>query len=111
MKNWPVPRLNDQQASSLAHDAPSGGPPLVFIAINPCRLLDTRSQGGSGLTGAFGPPSLKANQPRIVPVPSSSCGVPAAAAYSMNIVSITPPGQAVGYVSAWQDDKPWERWC
>lgn len=107
LKNWPVPRLADKDATAIAHDASAGGPPLVFIAIYPCRVLDTRSQGGSGLTGAFGPPSLVANQPRVIPVPSSNCGVPVAAAYSMNFVSITPPGQAVGYVSAWQDDKPW----
>ena len=69
--------------------------------------MDTRGPGGSSKTGAFGAPSLLANQARVVPVPSSNCGVPASAAYSLNFVSITPPGQAVGWVAAWPDDKPW----
>ena len=75
---------------------------LIFIAITPCRVVDTRYPGGS-----FGTPSLVANTPRIFPVPASNCGVPVAAAYSMNFVSITPVGQAVGFVAAWQDDRPW----
>lgn len=49
---------------------------LIFIAITPCRVVDTRYPGG-----AFGTPSLVANTPRIVPVPGSNCGVPVAAAY------------------------------
>ena len=56
------------------------------------------------MTGAFGPPSLVAGQARVVPIPSSNCGVPAAAAYSLNFVSITPVGQPVAWVAAWQDD-------
>jgi Collagen triple helix repeat (20 copies) len=33
--------------------------------------------------------------------------VPAAVAYSMNFVSITPAGQPVGWIAAWQDDTAW----
>ena len=69
--------------------------------------MDTRGAGGSGKTGAFGAPSLVAGQARVVPVPSSNCGVPAAVAYSMNFVSITPAGQPVGWIAAWQDDTAW----
>jgi len=69
--------------------------------------MDTRSVGGSGKIGAFGPPSLVAGQARPVPVQVSNCGVPAAAAYSMNFVSVTPNGQAVGWIAAWQNDVPW----
>src|SRR5271157_6134539 len=87
VKNWPVPRLTDQQAAATPNESGGAGAPLVFVAITPCRVMDTRAQGGSGKTGPFGPPSLVANQPRIVPVPSSNCGVPASAAYSMNFVS------------------------
>ena len=69
--------------------------------------MDTRGQGGSGKTGPFGAPTLVAHQARVVPVPSSNCGVPVAAAYSMNFVSVTPLGQAVGWVAAWQTDTAW----
>jgi hypothetical protein len=85
----------------------AGSSGLVFIAIVPCRVMDTRGSGGSGKIGVFGPPSLVGGQARIVPVPASNCGVPAAAAYSMNFVSVTPLGQAVGWIAAWQDDLPW----
>jgi hypothetical protein len=101
VKNWPVPKWSNQSASAAAS---SSG--LVFIPITPCRLMDTRVVGGSGKTGKFGPPSLIGGQARIVPVPSSNCGVPVAAAYSMNLVSVTPLGQAVAWISAWPDNNP-----
>jgi len=85
-------------------DSASG---LVFVAITPCRVMDTREQDGSGKTGAFGPPSLLAGIVRVVPVRSSRCGVPVAAAYSMNFVSVTPLGQEIGWIAAWQDDASW----
>ena len=102
VRNWPVPKANGQSTA-----APGNISGLVYIAITPCRLMDTRVQEGSGKTGAFGPPSLVAGQARVVPVPSSNCGVPVAAAYSMNFVSVTPLGQPVAWVAAWQDDAAW----
>ena len=109
VKNWAVPKIDSQATLGQSSNAatPNGATDLVFVSITPCRVMDTRGAGGSGLTGLFGPPSLVANQARVVPVPSSNCGVPAAAAYSMNFVSITPAGQAVGYIAAWQDDIAW----
>lgn len=101
VKNWPM------SAASASSAGVAGGAGLLFIAIAPCRVMDTRSTGGSGKTGAFGPPSLVAGQARVVPVPSSNCGVPAAVAYSMNFVSITPAGKPVGWIAAWQDDTAW----
>jgi hypothetical protein len=107
VKNWSMRQSSNQALSdprSVAAGSTSG---LVFIAITPCRVMDTRGQGGSGKTGPFGPPSLFGAQARVVPVPSSNCGVPAAVAYSMNFVSVTPLGQAVGWVAAWDDDRSW----
>ena len=106
VKNWPMHKAGDQaQGDSGAPAASTAG--LVFIAITPCRVVDTRVIGGSGKTGPFGPPSLLGGQPRIFPVPSSNCGVPVAAAYSMNFVSVTPLGQAVAWVAAWPDNITW----
>ena len=97
LRNWQV-RSQSDQSDSTAGTASN----LVYVAITPCRVMDTRT--GSSKTGVFGAPSLSAGQPRIVPIPESSCGAPAAAAYSLNFVSVTPQGQPVGYVGAWPDD-------
>src|SRR5882672_2210837 len=50
-------------------------PPIAFVAIAPCRLADTR---GNGFSGAFGPPSMVTQSPRIFPV-AGNCGIPASA--------------------------------
>jgi len=75
-------------------------PPLAFFPLTPCRIADTRSVGGSGLTGAFGPPSMPAGSTRSFPIPSSDCDVPGTAqAYSFNITVV--PQAALGYLTAW----------
>jgi len=110
VKNWSMSNLRSNSRNALKDPSAavaSGSPDLVFIAITPCRVMDTRTQGGSGKTGMFGPPSLLGGQARVVPVPSSNCGVPIAAAYSMNFVSASPLGQAVAWVAAWPDDAAW----
>jgi len=71
--------------------------PLTLVAITPCRLVDTRA--GSGFTGAFGPPGLTSNVERTIPVPTSSCGVPASAAYSLNFTVV--PSGPLNYLSAY----------
>jgi hypothetical protein len=71
---------------------------LKFYPVSPCRILDTRVS--SGMSGAFGPPSISAKTMRSYPVPSSSCGIPAsAAAYSLN-VTVVPQGY-LGYLTIW----------
>ena len=107
VKNWPMRKLSDQAPSNQIGAAAGSTAGLVFVAITPCRLMDTRGQGGSGKTGPFGPPSLVAGQARVVQVPNSNCGVPVAAAYSMNFVSVTPLGHGVAWVAAWPDDTSW----
>jgi hypothetical protein len=107
VKNWPLRKPSDPLASLQSVPAAASTPGLVYIAITPCRVMDTRVEDGSGKTGLFGPPALVAGQARVVPVPSSDCGVPVAAAYSMNFVSVTPLGQSVAWVAAWPDDTAW----
>ena len=107
LKNWSMRKTNDPAQSSQDAVAAKISSGLVYIAITPCRVMDTRGQGGSGKTGLFGPPPLVAGQARVVPVPSSNCGVPVSAAYSLNFVSVTPLGQTVGWIAAWPDDTTW----
>ena len=115
--NWPAP-LYWQPAQSLAPDGSRNirteslkpeafsstlGVPAIFVAVTPCRLMDTRT--GQGFSGPFGPPVLAGNSARTVPVPASNCGVPAAVAYSLNITAVPSAGTRVGYVKAWPDDQ------
>jgi hypothetical protein len=85
--------------------APGGPGALYFYPLTPCRIADTRSVGGSGLTGAFGPPTMSAGATRDFPIPMSSCGVPATAqAYSLNIGVVTPGPLAV--LETWPAGQP-----
>jgi hypothetical protein len=78
---------------------------LAFFPLTPCRIVDTRSVGGSGLTGAFGPPSMASGSTRSFPVPASSCNVPSTAmAYSLNI-TVVPPGPMY-YLTIWPTGEP-----
>lgn len=99
LHDWPAPLFWDprEETAKEAHrlsTAPSAA--LVFVAITPCRLMDTRE--GNGFGGAFGPPILAPGSTRTVPVRNGACGIPAAArAYSMN-VTVVPPG-FLGFVT------------
>lgn len=106
LKNWSVKHVSPQSGGSAASGDQTTND-LVFVAITPCRVVDTRpGSEGSGKTGPFGPPALVGGQTRVFPIPQSTCGVPASAAYSLNFTSITPVGQPVGYISAWPTGQP-----
>lgn len=59
-----------------------------FVAVTPCRVVDTRNP-----IGTFGGPYMAANTTRSFPIPSGPCsGIPTtAAAYSLN-VTVVPHG-------------------
>jgi hypothetical protein len=64
-------------------------PPLEFVAVDPCRVADTR---GNGFTGSFGPPSLAAGIPRTFPL-VGQCAIPAdAQAVSLNVTATNTLG-------------------
>src|SRR5215469_10682244 len=93
LRHWPAPLYWQADLAEL-HPfaaAPMAPDPLTFIAMTPCRLVDTRN--GSGFTGPFGPPSLVAAMSRTFPIQSSTtCSIPATAlAYSFNF-TVVPPG-------------------
>ncbi len=63
-------------------------PALRFIAVNPCRVADTRNPNGD-----FGGPFLSGGASRGFAIPNSSCGIPVAAqAYSIN-ATVVPKGK------------------
>jgi hypothetical protein len=87
---------------------------LTFIAITPCRLVDTRGAGG-GFNGMspFSGPSIPAAGTITIPVLSlaeasanttpAPCGVIStlAEAYSFNLTVVPAAGGRVNYVSLW----------
>ena len=68
-----------------------GSPALQFVAVTPCRLVDTRQTGGP----------IQGGTSRDFPIPQESgCNIPTtAAAYSLN-VSVVPSGP-LGYLTMW----------
>jgi hypothetical protein len=85
------------EAAEAAEVLPTAAVP--FVAIVPCRIVDTR---GNGFTGAYGPPALAGGATaREFNVPAGPCpGIPAdAAAFSINIGAILPA--ADGFLTAY----------
>lgn len=70
--------------------------PLSLVLVSPCRVVDTR---GNGFSGLFGPPSLAPEKPREFPL-SRSCGVPADAVAIQSNVTVTGT-QGAGYLLAY----------
>jgi Chaperone of endosialidase len=115
LKNWAAPLYwqptQAQQAASdrpLAAGAslPVGTNALVFVAMAPCRIADTRT--GLGFSGAFGPPSLdgSAVPGRTFPIQSNTtCPIPSIAqAYSFNLTVVAPA--PFGFITAYPTPGP-----
>jgi hypothetical protein len=75
------------------------GGSLVFVAMTPCRIMDTRA--GRGQIGQFGPPYLSGGIERTMnPTAHPTCNVPSSArGYSLNFTAVT--FGALAYLSAW----------
>ncbi len=68
---------------------------LSFVAITPCRLIDTRAADVPVFPAGFGPPSLLQNFPRNFPLPQGSCSLPTnppPQAYSLNVTVVPISG-------------------
>ncbi len=110
LKNWPAPLYWQPQAGEGGHrsamrdrlfteredavaSAALGVPPplMMYVAITPCRLVDTRT---ASMPLGYGPPSIVGGGTRTVSAPGGGCGVPAAPAYSVT-VTVVPPGGAM----------------
>jgi hypothetical protein len=71
-------------------------PPRVFVAVAPCRVVDTRN-----VAGPYGGPALATNVVRPFDIDNGPCpGLPLGIeAYSLNFGAILPP--ADGFLTAW----------
>jgi len=80
--------------------APGSPGELLFYAVTPCRVSDTRNPAGT-----FGGPSLAGGQSRDYPITASACGLPSAArAYSLNATVL--PRTALSYLTLWPTGQP-----
>jgi hypothetical protein len=104
--------VSSDASSSLAA-TPAGS--LVFVAMTPCRIADTRD---GTFPAGFGPPSLVGNASRTFAIQSLSslCPVPSIAqAYSFNVTAVPPgttfpgnvnPSGALGHLTIWPTGVP-----
>ena len=89
--NWPAPAFWQPPAPQRVPGLVSplaASSPLPFIAITPCRVVDTRNA-----PGPYGGPALVGNgAARAFNIPGGPCpGIPAnAGAYSVNVAAILP---------------------
>jgi uncharacterized repeat protein (TIGR03803 family) len=99
-----VPAGDNNATAFYAHDNPTnllvdvngyfaapGAGSYSLYPTAPCRVLDTRNNGGKPFTG-----------PKVVPVESSACALPSSAqAYVFN-ATVVPPG-SMPYLTMWPD--------
>ena len=106
LKHWAAPlywqpaqAAAEERSVAAAASLPAGANALVFVAMTPCRVVDTRA--AQGFPGAFGAPALAGGTSRTFPIPSSTtCSIPSVAqAYSFNI-TVVPPGP-LGFITAY----------
>jgi Putative Ig domain len=73
---------------------------LQFVAVTPCRVVDTRLA-----PGPFGGPALQGQTSRDFTIPDSACSIPnTAAAYSLNVAVV--PHEGLGYLTVWPAGQP-----
>jgi YVTN family beta-propeller protein len=93
-----VPNYGDNTVSVIAG---ANAAPLQFVAVAPCRLVDTRpGQGGNG--------PIPGGTSESFPIPQEGgCNIPTtAAAYSLNVSVV--PASILGYLTIWPtgEDQP-----
>ena len=108
LKYWSAPlywQPSAAERSSFAKIATasrtsSASTPLMFVAMTPCRVIDTRAI--FNFPAPFGAPSLVGGATRSFPMQASTlCSLPStAAAYSLN-VTVTPVGGGLGFLTIW----------
>jgi hypothetical protein len=94
--NWTVPPYARQSVPGTLSAMADATGPAPFVAVAPCRVVDTR-----GPAGPYGGPALAANVTRAFNIEIGPCtGLPPApSAYSLNFGAILPP--ADGFLTAW----------
>ncbi len=95
--------VNNEGDNTVSVIAGANAIPLQFVAVPPCRLIDTRKTGGAIPAGTF--PTF--NLPQLAQSASPPCtSLSPAAAFSLNVTVV--PGGQMGYLSIWPtgEDQP-----
>ena len=80
--------------------AASAQVPLQFVAVTPCRVVDTRWS-----VGPLGGPEIQGQTQRDFALPNGVCSIPnTAAAYSLNVTVVPHP--TLGYLTVWPTGQP-----
>ena len=86
LKNWKVDRAMAIASNSISANS-------IFVAITPCRVIDTRESS----FGAFGSPPFAASETRSYNMTATACpGIPVAVAYSLNVTIVNYDTSAAG---------------
>jgi hypothetical protein len=105
--NWAAPPYwqpaSSEGSAKAGHVANVNDTPVPFVALEPCRLADTRAE--NGFPPPFGPPSMAPGVTRDFPV-AGHCGVPAgASAVSFNFTVSRTLGQ--GFLATFPGGETW----
>ena len=101
-----TPETAGSFAADVADVVPS--PPMPFVAINPCRIADTR---GAGFSGQAGPPALSVGVARVFQIGGTVAGVPTQCGIPLTAQAVSFQFSATGMNSAgnliaWPDGVP-----
>ena len=89
LTNWKVNRAAAIATNSISSNA-------VFVAVTPCRVIDTREPS----FGAYGSPFFAAGEVRTYDMTASPCaGIPVATAYSVNVTIVNYDVNSGGWVT------------
>jgi hypothetical protein len=96
VENWTVPPYRSTGSTGGLTTMADISEGSIFIAVDPCRVVDTR-----GPAGPYGGPALVPGPPRTFDIDGGPCTFipPNAAAYSLSIGGIVPPND--GFLTAW----------
>jgi hypothetical protein len=99
VSNWTVPPYTQSSAGGGFTTMTDITPAIPFVAVIPCRIVDTRA--AAGFPAGYGPPNLSPGVPRNFDLNSGPCpGLPTnVGAYSLNVTVVNPsgPGHLVIY--------------
>ena len=96
LRDWAVPSQTASRSGVKTQTNALPSLPSTFVAITPCRIVDTRNAAGP-----YGGPAIGQNSTRTFDLNSGSCaGIPdPVAAYSVNITVVNPA--LSGYLKAY----------